>query len=465
MKWYMKLMVFLWLFLQVSAAFSAGALDHFEVILWKENANVWQALDITISAVDRNGEIVSDYTGDILVFSESDAEAEFPNDLSENSYSFVIADQGSIKFENAVKFQNPGKQDIFVYDLNDDSVLGVAEIDITKEEVLKDVEVIILSPESGVTFGKNTLNISGSTTKNHQIKILINGTDEVLTTTNTDGVFEKSITDLQEGINSIQAIILDADNESIGESEVVEFKINASKPEFKSIIISPEGEVEAESDISIQVVSNTGLSSVQVLIDDIITELSEEKDGIYVTTTGAPKNPGSYPVDIILKDEFAHETNVRDAANLTVLALPELNAAGEDKEPEEEVMQIEEEDETLDLTIRNIEVVELKTKSVITWDELEAAQSYNIYKKTDDGDINLIDNVEEAKYEIEIIGEEIIYEDFAIKALGKNEETGEELQWDLSEMTKVKTGPELYVLLAFIALLLTAGIGFMRKNA
>ena len=111
--------------------YAAWVLDHFEVVLGKTEAKVWEALDITISAVDKNSEIIIDYTGDILVFSESDAEAEFPNDLSENSYTFTIANEGSVKFENAVRFNNSGKQDVYVYDLSDEKILGVAEIDIS----------------------------------------------------------------------------------------------------------------------------------------------------------------------------------------------------------------------------------------------------------------------------------------------------------------------------------------------
>ena len=93
MKWYIKILSFLFLLLSSSSTFAAGALDHFEIILGRESANVGEALDITISAVDKNNEIITDYTWDILVFSESDAQAEFPNDLAENSYSFTVANE------------------------------------------------------------------------------------------------------------------------------------------------------------------------------------------------------------------------------------------------------------------------------------------------------------------------------------------------------------------------------------
>jgi hypothetical protein len=134
----------------------------------------------------------------VLVFSESDAQAEFPSDLAENSYSFTIVNEGSVKFENAVKFKNVGKQDIYVYDLNDENILGIAEIDISAQEILTDVEILILSPENGVTLGKNNITISGTTQKNHQVRLILNNDQDYFTTSNADGVFEKEIEALQE---------------------------------------------------------------------------------------------------------------------------------------------------------------------------------------------------------------------------------------------------------------------------
>ncbi len=463
MYWYR---VFAWVMLSMIpiSLFAAGPVDHFEVVLNQEESLVDEALDITITAVDKNGEVVSDYLGDILVFSESDVEAEFPNDLAENSYSFITANEGSVKFENAVKFHNTGVQDVYVYDLNDENIFGVAEITIKEWEKQQNVEIEILSPENNVTLGKNTIDISWATKKNHQVKILINNKEEVFTTSNSDGIFEQEIPDLQEWTNTFQAFILDADENVIGESEKINIKINASLPQFKSITVTPTGEVEAQSEIHIQVVSNIGLSNVSVIIDDLITPLEEVKDGIYEATSLAPKEPGTYPIDVILKDDFWHDTQERWVTELIVI--PALNASTV-------VIEVPEEDETppptpvvlkeLDLTISNIQVTELKTKSILTWQPLDDATSYNIYKKIGPKKIELIANVTEPRYEIPIAGGEETWDDFAIKAVGETE-AGEPIQGDLSEMTKVKTGPELYIFLAIIALLLTSGMFFMKRS-
>lgn len=465
-KWYIKTLSFLFALLSFSSTFAAGTLDHFEIVLGKTEAKVWDALDITISAVDKNSEIVTDYTGDILVFSESDAQAEFPNDLAENSYSFTTANEGSVKFENAVKFQNVGKQDIYVYDLNDENILWVAEIDISAEEVLKNLEVLILSPENWVTLWKNNVTISGTTQKNHQVRVVLNNDQDYFTTSNAEWVFEKEVDALQEWTNALQAFVLNADNEVIGQSDRVDIKINSNAPEFKKLTISPTGEVEAESEISMELVSNAGLSKAQVIINDIITNLEEEKDGIYRAASLAPSEAGEYSVDVLLTDEFAHETQERGVETLTIVAIPELEAPSEEPKVEEVIEIIEDtpaDDIELDLSIVDIEVTELKTKSVITWKKLEDAEKYNVYKKIADNKVSLIETTTEARYEIEITGDEIKYEDFAIKAIGKTA-SGETIQWDLSEMTKVKTGPEMYVFMALIALLLTSGLFFMRKN-
>jgi len=465
MKLYIKIFLFVWLIFWNTPLFAAGAHDSFEVILWKENAKVGEAIDLTITAIDKNGEIITDYTWDILVFSESDVEADFPNDLASNNYTYTVANEGSVKFENAVKFKNAWIQDVFVYDLNDDSILWVAEITITAEEIEQNVDIDILSPENGVTLWKNNITISGQTKKNHQVRIMVNDNQDLFTTSNANGIFEKEVEWLLEGTNTISAIVLNADNEKIGESRKIEVKISASAPVFKSITVTPNWDIEAESEVQIEVISNIWLTQVRAIINDIIIELEETKDGVYRWKTIAPKEPGTYDVDIILRDEFALETMEKWVDTLNIIALPELNS------PEEITPEIEEIDlsaaeipEDLDLTISDIEVTELKTKSIIIWKDLDDAESYNVYKKISDTQIELVENTAEARFEIEITGDEVKYEDFAIKAIGKTS-SWEIIRWDLSEMTKVKTGPELYIILALIAFLLSSGIFFMRRTA
>jgi len=91
-----------------------------------------------------------------------------------------------------------------------------------------------------VTVGTDTITLSGNTRKNHQIQIVANDEQEFTTTSNSEGLFEKEIDSLQEGENSFIARILNADEEIIGESAVVNIKVNSTAPEFKSIKVDPK---------------------------------------------------------------------------------------------------------------------------------------------------------------------------------------------------------------------------------
>ena len=66
--------------------------------------------------------------------------------------------------------------------------------------------------------------------------------------------------------------------------------------------------------------------------------------------------------------------------------------------------------------------------------------------------------------EVPIVWDEIKYDYFAVKAQAKTG-SGEELyEWDLSEAAKVKTGPEILILL-LISLLVGWVFVFSRKQA
>jgi len=187
--------------------------------------------------------------------------------------------------------------------------------------------------------------------------------------------------------------------------------------------------VEAETELSIEVYSNAGLSDVKVILNDTLTSLSEWKGGVYIWTTNAPDEPGKYGIDVILNDEFGHETKKSDVETLFVIEKTvELNSATEQEPIIEEISVEEAIPEELDLTISGIKLTELKTKSVLTWDRLSDAESYNIYKKIGEDRVELIENVINPKFEIEITGDEIEYDYFAIKAIGKTS-SGELIQW------------------------------------
>ena len=460
------------LLLWLSSVQAAG-IDHFEVKLSPENSKVGEALDLEIEAVDKNNNIIDDYNGTILIFSESDPEAELPSALEENTYTFSASDQWKIKFENAVKFKAKWNQDIYIYDLNDDTVLWIWEAVIEEDEKETLIDIEILYPESWLTIPNNTINLSGTSKKNHTIKLIINGTTELLVTTNNQLLFEKTIEDLQNGENTFRAQVLNSDEEVVWESDEVKISVESNLPRLKNIKTTPE-QIEAENSFDIEIITTEGLSEVNVIMNETLTKLQKDErdEALWKKSIYAPADAGNYQIDVILKDEIWHEVKEVWASSIIVTAV-ELKAAelveweefttNENTETDKkEETESSEDSNKKDLKITGIKVVELKSKSIVTWDEVDGEESYNVYKKEKNEKLELIWNTNTPEFEIEFGGDKIKYDYFSIKAVWRiddGSDTGEIYEWSLSDATKVQTGPE--VLLLFILALFVWWIVFV----
>jgi hypothetical protein len=77
--------------------------------------------------------------------------------------------------------------------------------------------------------------------------------------------------------------------------------------------------------------------------------------------------------------------------------------------------------------------------------------------------MTLIENVTQNQYEIIIQGDVVEYDDFAVKAVFKDDVCNVE-SVNYSSMTKVQTGPK-EMLFVLIALSLGAGVFFIRRKA
>ena len=438
----------------------AAWIDHFEVSFYPDNVKVWEALDLTIEAVDKNNVTVLDYDWTILIFSESDPEAELPSELDENTYTFTAADQWKIKFENAIKFKNPWLQNIHIYDFIDDTIFWVAETDVSEDNTDINVEIQIVSPDSGITIWKNSITVSWTTKKNHQVKIIVNWMDEVETTSNNDWIFEELIDILEDWDNTLMAQVLDSDLNVIWVSEVTNIRVDLSSLSIKNVKLTPDS-VYPESSFEIEVIATPKLIQIEAIINDVLISLKETRDWVYLEKSTAPKDAWIYKVDIKIRDELGHEKTELWAASLTVKE-PELESAPEtDTGNDDDNNGDDKEVDYRDLSITWLKLVELKTRSILTWDELDDIEWYNVYKKLSEWKMELVENVQKAKFEIEIIWDKIKYDYFAIKAIAKTN-SWELYEWALSDATKIKTGPEILIL--FILSLLVGWIIFITKQ-
>ncbi|PZM85058.1 hypothetical protein DLH72_02275 [Candidatus Gracilibacteria bacterium] len=437
------------LFLSVAYVFAAEV-DHFEVELSPKNAKVGESLDLTIKAVDKNNTVVTDYNGTVLIFSNSNPDASMPIILKDSTYKFQEADQGVVKFENGVKFTKAGKQEINIFDFENEKIFGKDEVTISDSGSAGKQEIEFISPENGLTIGDNRIKVSGSTVKNHKVKLIVNGTENFELTSNNNGIFEKEVENLKSGENTFKAQVFDSSSTVIGETEDIKIRVEQNGLSIRSLKLIPE-EVYTEGPYSIELISSTGLKEVSVVINDSVIVLKEDKEGLYKGNSFAPKTAGTYKVDVNLVNDLGHKLNELGVTSLKVkeLSAPikqeeenkkETTSTGElnvSKEP------IKKERDPLKIT--GLKLVELKTKSILTWDKLEKAKSYNVYKKNISGGIDLITTVLEPKFEVNIDGDKVKYDDFYVRANGEDEDGAYEGL--LSDPTRIKTGPELLILL------------------
>lgn len=442
--------------LSISSVFAA--IDSFDVTMTPDSVSIGESVDLVIEAVDSNGATVTDYNGTIIMFSESDLDVKLPSDLEQNTYTFGPADQWVVKFENAVIFTKQWTQDIYIYDLDDDTIIGVGEVNVTAQEVPEVIEIEILSPESGLTIASKEVKISGKTQKNHKVEIVVNEAEPLSAISNNNGDFEANITTLKDGENTIVAHVLNSDEERVGESNQVEIKVDSIAPSFKSVKTDPS-EVESEGEYWVEVIATKELTSVSVVVNDVVEPLEETSEWIYTAKLYAPKEAGTYKIDVMLKDELGLETKELWAGSITVFEKEEVSA-----EPKEELPAAGEPvEEEKDYTVKNLKVTGLKSKSVLTWDAVEGVEGYEVYKKISDTESEKIVEVTEPRFEVEITGEEIKYDYFAVKAIAKTA-SGEVIETDMSEMTKVQTGPEM-ILLLLLSLLIGGFFFAKQRNA
>lgn len=109
--------------------------------------------------------------------------------------------------------------------------------------------------------------------------------------------------------------------------------------------------------------------------------------------------------------------------------------------------------------VGTISIESLKDKSILSWDIVPNAVSYNIYKVSASGDQTLFQNVKENRYTLFLASGAVTYNDFAIKALCDDRTESA----TPSVASKVQTGPTSIAFIVILSGILGAVI--LRRRA
>ncbi len=448
----------------------------FKVILDPTTIEAWQAVDITIKAIDENGDIDKNYTwtiGLVEWINTTPWEVDFFGfaDSVYPSYTFTSSDEWVKKFENSIKFLKPWNKAIAVASedvSNDDWPTWEADITVTWWGVTTE-EISITSPSNNETIWKNSVKILWEAKKNYKVKIKLNDNKTYSVVADSSGIFNKELTELPDWTNIIQALLLDGDENIIGKSKKITFEVNSVPPISRGFTIDPEDNIKSWDTINVEVLTQPDME-VSITVDDAVYSLTEDMEWKHIWNFPAPDKAWDYPIDLEISDDMWNKNEQKAAKTITVIWEKVIE---KEKEPVKKKEKIKKEEKAVTKTwaceetkISWLKLTELKTKSILSWDKVEDATGYRVFKKDWEA-FNLIENIKENRYTIFIKeAKEITYEDFAIKAICKKEWKEIDSK-EYSDVTKIQTWPTETVLFILFSLLLSGlyFIFFRKKQS
>lgn len=301
----------------------ADSADHFEIEAVK-TTSVWEAIDITIKAVAKDGSIDKNYDGSIFVFVDKDSKATVP--YGQDGYTFTSGDAGKKTFSKGLSFTKEGKMLVNVGDLVNTSLNGSYIIDVTPGSWIPNTpsilseKISIISPESGTILSSDSIEVVGATKKNSKVQLWLSSSLITTVTSDDQGQFIASLKNITQSENILQVKVLDGNDKVIGESQKIVVKKWEDTWSIKNFSIKQGLSVEAKSSLDVSFEAQPKLSEVRVMLGDFVENFKETKDGVYEGKLVAPSATGSYDVSVTIKNDLGKSTTVPKAATLKVIA-------------------------------------------------------------------------------------------------------------------------------------------------
>ncbi len=187
-----------------------------------------QALDLTVKALDANGNVVKEYAGDIFIDLTSASVSVDSQDYSlpsDGIYTFLPSDQGVKTFSKGLVVKKAGTYSVKVSEIINESIKGESALVIKGDDDTGALGIISISSPTPDSIETNkTINVVGnSSLKNSPLQLYINGIKVKDELTSTNGDFNVYINDIKPGSNTLQAKITDAQGSEAAKSDEINF--------------------------------------------------------------------------------------------------------------------------------------------------------------------------------------------------------------------------------------------------
>lgn len=289
---------------------TAGPVSYFDITGLPATAKVNEQLSMTVTARDKDKNVVKNYTGTILISASDDDNATLPGN---GQYTFKAADMGQFTFSLSLQFSKTGKQTVQVLDKSNFKITGEQKIQINSKDSTSSTtssttatssKLVIKSPSSGSKLGSSLVILTGKGDSNINLKVFDNNAQIGKTDTDSDGLFSYQAKSLQSGSHIFYVM---SDKGDISSS--VSITIDTVAPLLNSFSMDTSGSVKPGAKVTITVQSEKDLDTASVTIQSVETDMDEStsEPGTYSAAITAPSKDGSYPVDVTLVDSLSNK--------------------------------------------------------------------------------------------------------------------------------------------------------------
>ena len=366
--------------------------EAFYVEVNPSSFSVWESVDMTISAITKDGTTVKDYEWDVFIMVEKLSLNDYSTP-SDGIYTFTATDQWVKLFSKWLKINKAWTYKVVVTDIFD-TIMWEATIIVWDGSSSWNTQhkINITYPTSGSTESKTSINVMWNSVDlpNSPVEIFLNKSMVASGTTDHQWSFNVYISWLRSGANEIQAKIVDVNDLILWESDVI--IVNYTTPSdwiFNSISILPNNSVKQGDKVSIELNTTEWVSSAELIFD----------------------NGSSYPMDRVSAGKFSKDITMKNFGIFNISVSLIVNGTTKT------YANVASLDVAEHIWVSNVKFTATwvdGTSIIMTWDAIWTAPKYNILYGTQKDNLQksvivsstgvLVDNLQtNTKYYFQIV--------------------------------------------------------------
>ncbi|NLG07028.1 hypothetical protein GX553_01065 [Candidatus Peribacteria bacterium] len=310
-----------------------GQVSSFDVVdsfILDTNAQMHVNTDenLTITAVDRNGRVVEDYTGTVELLS-TDPQAILP---SFGNVTFRSNDLGRKTLVLGLRFATPGEHVLHARDSRDRSIMGEIAITVAGDTTTQPRQTIkILSPAQDAMVNNHTVTVEGTAPPFVNL-VVTGGTEDVYGESDTEGYFSIAV---PLHPNQQDHTLRVRDESGRNDSGNLRLKLDIEPPSISKFTFTPVMPTEGDEVlVSVQTEDNSGRIATALLhMDGQQTPMEPgTMSGAFQILLRVEKH-GSYQPMLQVADAAGNTTEMLSTLEVRRKGLPQVQNVQAEAEP------------------------------------------------------------------------------------------------------------------------------------